>query len=257
MKSRILARTLTRLIAASRYNRFFGPLVSRLQRRDDFVWSAYTDDSYRARLEAMSRKETRQLARVSWVVNERGIVLADDANPLNPTHRLIYEIVLSLAPDKVCEFGFGAGDHLANIRLLLPEAQIMGFEVSAEQLALARERNGLHGVDLYVRDMTEPHAADGFEGAADVVFCNAVAMHIHGGRRHIVFLKNMAKVARRYVLIRENWLRHDFVKDVRSIGLTPCLVASHGVSTLLVDKLDRAPYDEMLTDKHLRRSCGL
>jgi hypothetical protein len=51
-------------------------------------------------------------------------------------------------------------------------------------------------------------------------FClrQAVAMHIHRGRRHRTFLHNLVRLSSRYVPVMENWFRHDFVGDLQSIA---------------------------------------
>jgi methyltransferase family protein len=243
-----------RLVTFARYSRALAPLTARLQRRDDFAWSTYTGDSYRTRLEHASTTETRQLARASWHLDGDRIVL-DSGNPLHPAHRLLYETVLSLHPRSVCEFGFGGGDHLANLSLLLPKASLLGFEVSEDQLAFARERNGLDGIALHVCDMTALDAAAGFENAADVVFCNAVLMHIHGRARHSTFLRSMLAVSSRYVLFAENWLRHDYVRDVRELGLSPYLVSAEQDCALLLDKRGEVDLPVARSDRELRRLC--
>lgn len=225
-----------RLVGMARYSRRLGPLVGDLQRGDDHSWATYTTESYQLRLEAMSRRETRRLVTGSWQVRDGRLVV--EGNPLNRTHKLLYETILGFRPASVCEFGFGAGDHLANLRLLLPNAVLSGFEVSEEQLAYAQARNGdaLRSVALYVRDMADPQAAGGFEQTAEIVFCNAVLMHIHGGGRHVVLLRNMLAVSARYVLFSENWSRHNYVRAAHAMKLVPQLVAAEGAAAVLLDK---------------------
>jgi SAM-dependent methyltransferase len=245
---------LSRLVTIARYNRLLAPLASTFQRGDDFTWSTYTSDSYRPRLEHASTLETRQLAGVSWRFDGDRIVL-DSANDLNPGHRLLYETIISLRPSSVCEFGFGGGDHLANLHLLLPRASLLGFEVSAAQLTFARERNELEDIPLHVRDMTTAGGAAGFEEWADIVYCNAVLMHIHGRGRHRQFLRNMLAVSRRYVLFTENWLRHNYVADVVRLGLTPYLVSTGEECALLLDKRGDTARSVVRSDRDLRRTC--
>jgi hypothetical protein len=73
----------------------------------------------------------------------------------------------------------------------------------------------------------------------DFVYSNAVVMHIQRGDRHREFLRNMVVISNRYVFLRENWRRHNFVRDL--CGLLPelnvYLVRREDRSTgLLVDK---------------------
>lgn len=235
-------------ISRLRYSRRFGPIWAKIQPNDDFSWKTYTQDSYRPNLEHASQKETRRLADVSWNVTNGKIQLADGSCPFHPTHRLVYETVLWLRPKSVCEFGFGGGDHLANLRLLLPEAELSGYEISEEQLRFALERNDLRTVTLDVRDMTVPQVLR----SAELVFTNAVMMHIHGGDRHLTFLRNMLAVSTRYVLFAENWLRHDFAKSVRETGHTPLLLRGENVCAVLIDQRNEVELPET-TDRELRK----
>src|SRR5689334_2137404 len=109
---------IARLLSVLRYHPKLSRVTHRLQRRDDFRWQTYTQDEYKQRLESASQLETRQLAKVQWEIQDGTIVLGEGTNPPNPSHRLIYETVLKLNPAIVCEFGFGGGDHLANLGLL-------------------------------------------------------------------------------------------------------------------------------------------
>lgn len=234
-----------------RYNRLLGPLVSRAQRRDDYAWDTYTQDSYRPRLERASTRETRQLGEVPWMV-AGGCIVVENAAPLNPTHKIIYETILALRPSSICEFGFGGGDHLANLGLLLPTAALSGFEISQQQVDFALTRNGLREIALHVKDMTKEAASAGFEDSAELVFSNAVMMHIHGAGRHVTFLMNMLRVSRRYVLFAENWLRHDYVRDMHALGLRPHVVSQGDRCVVLLDLRNDVPYPEVRSDKQLR-----
>ena len=100
--------------------------------------------------------------------------------------------------------------------------------------------------------MTLPNSAQGFDDSADLVYCNAVMMHIHGRKRHLSFLENMLHVSRRYVLFTENWLRHDFAKDVRSLDHVPRLARNETHCAVLIDKENEIGLPEA-SDSELRR----
>jgi hypothetical protein len=70
---------------------------------------------------------------------------------------------------------------------------------SREQLAYAQERNP--GLTLYRRDLTKRDGSQGLEQSADLVFTQAVLMHIHGGDRPGQFVRNLAAVSRRHILL--------------------------------------------------------
>ena len=130
-----------RLLSRLRYGRRLGPLLGRLQLSDDFDWSSYTEDSYRHELrDGLEPRYTSRLAGANWSL-EDGRVMIRHGKPLHPNHSVLYEAILKLNPKSVFEFGCGGGDHLANLGVLLPIARLGGVDISAAQLAFARERH--------------------------------------------------------------------------------------------------------------------
>ena len=191
-----------------RYGKRLGPVFGDFQPADDYDWTQYTEDSYKH--EMASAHHVRRLADVEWSVFGGRIKTPGD-RPLHPMHRIIYETALELRPNSAFEAGCGGGDHLANLKLLMPELQIDGGDVSKEQLAFARQRNFSNiSVSLRQLDLTKAGAADGIK--AEFVYTNAVLMHIHGGDRPLEFVRNLWNISTRYLLFVENWSRHNYLK---------------------------------------------
>lgn len=237
-----------------RYHPRLGPLLGRVQWWDDFDWGAYPN-RYRADLTRAAARRVTRLAEVAWSVEDGRLVIPPPSLPLHPWHRAIYETALRLRPTSIFEAGCGAGDHLANLRLLLPGVATAGCDISAAQLAFARERNGELG-SLSIRDLTQPDAANGLENSAELVFCQTVLMHLHGDGRQRRALATMGRISRRYVLLAENPARQNLVADARAIlpDFTPYLVVVPGGAAMLLDRDAYQPLPPLHSDAELRRA---
>jgi SAM-dependent methyltransferase len=230
-----------------RYGRRLGPLIGRLQPMDDFDWSSYTDDSYRHQLrDRIEPLYTSTLTAADWYL-EDGRVMIRHGKPLHPNHSVLYEAILKLKPNSIFEFGCGGGDHLANLGVLLPAARLGGADVSAAQLTFARERHDFgDDVRLLERDMTLRGATDDLRDSAEIVYTQAVLMHIHGRDRPEAFLRNMWTVSSRYLVLVENWSRHPY-RRLFNWALPTCqphYLARPGAVAVIFDKenaLDQWP----------------
>ena len=231
-----------------RYSSRFGPLWAKLQWWDDIDWRRYTRD-YRDELVQLGSHHTVLLRDASFQLDEGRIVLKGTS--LHPNHALIYQAALALRPASIYECGVGGCDHLVNLHVLLPEAEIAGADRSPEQLAFARSRHDdLRWARLEVRDLTVPQPD---RDVSDLVFTQAVLMHIYGGDRHRMFLRNMWHLSRRYVLLMENWLRHDFVNDLHALfpGQELYLLRDRSAKGLLLDKQNALDYPTVTSDRDL------
>ena len=237
------------------YTRHIGPFLSRLQAYDDFQWDSYTRLSYRPSLETFESVFSSRLSETNWDVCAGRLVVS--GRPLHPNHQLIYELAMKLQPTSVFECGFGGGDHLANLSLLLPRASIAGADISQDQLALALGRNSelLRSANLHMLDLTRFNETPQLQDTADFVYCQAVIMHIHGRDRHLQFMRNMWHISRRYILLVENWFRHDFVKDLQALFPNCALycVATEHSAGILIDKENAMKFPVVRSDREMRR----
>lgn len=238
------------------YANGIGPILSHFQSRDDYDWVTYSQMNYSPSLADFEAHFTSQLSKVErW--SSTGGRLVVSGRPLHPRHQLIYELALKLDPVSIFECGFGGGDHLANLSLLLPSAEIWGADISPHQLALAAQRNSrvLSRARLYVLDLTEPNSVGHLENATQFVYCQAVIMHIHGNERHLHFMRNMWKLSTRYLFFVESWERHNFVADLHSLFPQNELyrVGAGSSSGILIDKQNAMRYPIVLSDREIRR----
>ncbi|TNF64233.1 MAG: hypothetical protein EP307_03420 [Rhodobacteraceae bacterium] len=183
---------------------------------DDFDWNNYTADSYHRRLkqDVESQYQARSGAGdlsfdpASGRLDTKGAVL-------HPNQVLILETIGRLQPASVHEVGCGGGDHISTAQALFPEIMCFGGDRGASQLDLAVSRHP-HMRDRFgLQDITMPYSRDWPK--TDLVYSQAVLMHIHTAVSHFVALSNMFSVANNQVLLVENVQCHDFVADLHGL----------------------------------------
>jgi hypothetical protein len=178
---------------------------------DDYEWGTYRAH-YERDLVTVARDHTQKLSVGDFSLLDGHISFRAGLKPLHPNCACLYETIGALAPSSVIEVGCGGGDHLHNLGVIYPSIVRRGFDRSAAQLALLRERSP-HLVSLVSElDVTMPPGND--YPSADLVYTQAVVMHIHAGNGHLVALANMFRMATRHVVLIENWWRHWFMDDI-------------------------------------------
>lgn len=183
---------------------------------DDFDWDNYTQDSYQRRLRQDVEKKFRAISSEGQLSfdADSGKVVSHGA-PIHPNQCLILEAIGQLAPASVHEVGCGGGDHLANAATLFPQVGVSGGDRGATQLDLALQRHPELTGKLGLQDITMPFSARW--PSPDMVYTQAVIMHIHTAVSHFVALANMVRMAREYVLLVENQQCHNFVRDIQAL----------------------------------------
>ena len=141
---------------------------------DEYDWRFYHFD-YEAQLNEIAHKHLQKLNPGDFNVVEGRIHLKKSLLPLHANHRCLYEGILALEPKTVLEVGCGGGDHMHNLRTLMPELTVRGIDRSSQQLDLLKKRSP-HLAD-YVSIASITGDCPEVEGA-DVVYTQAVIMHI-------------------------------------------------------------------------------
>lgn len=131
---------------------------------------------------------------------------------VHPNHHSVYEIVGKLGVDSVFEVGCGGGDHLRNLQLLYPEVSVRGGDRSTQQLNFLKQRNPEVAEHTMQQDITMPFSSQWPK--AELVYSQAVIMHIKTAVSHLNALANMFKLAEKHVVLMENYGCHPFVDDV-------------------------------------------
>lgn len=182
---------------------------------DDFDWENYTADSYHRRLKGDVESQFLTIAKEGDLSFDEESGTLKAVRPVHPNHALILETIGRLKPASVHEVGCGGGDHVANAQLVFPDVAVTGGDRGETQLELAVKRHpGLKG-KVGVQDITMPYSSHWPE--VDMVYSQAVIMHIHTAVSHLVALSNMVRQARNYVLLMENQQCHNFVADVQAL----------------------------------------
>jgi ubiquinone/menaquinone biosynthesis C-methylase UbiE len=178
---------------------------------DDFDWDLYTQH-YKGELKHVEENATAILQPGDYVFEKSELKKLSQTKPLHLNHHLLYETILQLNPKSVLEIGCGGGDHLKNLHILQPSLTIYGEDLSAKQLTLLHKRHPDLTAKVQQHDITSAQLADW--PPVDVVFSQAVIMHIKTGTNHRTAMKNMFRMSQKYVLFMENWRDHNFVQDL-------------------------------------------
>jgi len=181
---------------------------------DDFNWDTYTKRKYGPQLKQI---EATHLLRIDDRVSfdrVAGDLVTGDAN-LHPNAKSVYEVIGILEVRSVLEVGCGGGDHIRNLKLLYPNLVAHGGDRSEEQLKLLRERNPEIADCTFLQDITMPLSSHW--PRVELVFSQAVIMHIKTATTHLSAMANMFNLAQKYVVMMENFGCHPFVKDIRRL----------------------------------------
>ena len=183
---------------------------------DDFDWDNYTSDSYARRLKGDI--ETEYVTKVDPSQAEidfaAGRVSLKGAN-MHPNHQLLLDAIAYLQPNSVHEVGCGGGDHVANISRLFPGCAVSGGDRGLTQLEMAADRHPEIQNNFGLQDITMPYSSQW--PSVDLVYSQAVIMHIHTAVSHLVALSNMFLCAKKHVLLVENTQCHNFVEDIMAL----------------------------------------
>lgn len=179
--------------------------------QDDFDWDLYTQH-YKGELKHVEENATAILKPGDYNFENGTLAKRADIKPLHLNHHLLYETILQLQPSSVLEIGCGGGDHLKNLAVLNPQLQIYGEDLSEKQLQLLHERHPNLQAKVQTHNITSAQLATW--PPIDLVFSQAVVMHIKTGNNHREALRNMFRMATKYVVLMENWRDHDFVQDL-------------------------------------------
>lgn len=227
---------------------------------DDFDWNTYTASSYARQLDKISKTHGMIASEGELSFDPATGTVSPGTPPLHENALLIMEAIGQLRPATVHEAGCGGGDHLGNASRLFPDIGFSGGDRSDGQLALLRERHPHLADKVLLQDLTMPFSENW--PRADLVYTQAVIMHIHTAVSHFVAMSNMMRMANKYVLWMENVQCHEFVAEIRALHAGghsgwPALHlyefnGSHGARAILASK---APldYPGLVDDAQLRR----
>lgn len=184
---------------------------------DDFNWPEYYEEEYSKQIAEIEKEYTLILSQGKYFIIDGKIILDSELLPLNENHRVLYEAIYALKPVSVLEVGCGCGDHLANIRKVLPQTELYGTELLQSQLDFLFQRHpGLKNqAQLSIEDITTSNLN---RAKVDLVFTQAVLMHIQRYKHYLSALKNIFNGSKKFIVLMENWTRHNFINDIKKIS---------------------------------------
>jgi trans-aconitate methyltransferase len=136
--------------------------------------------------------------------------------PLHPNAQLLYETILKLHPSSILEVGCGGGDHLANLKTLIPELKVYGVDLLDEQIEFLNNRHPQNDFELKVVDISKNGV---IFPSVDVIYTQAVLMHItEKNLRFYNSMENLLNSSAKHLILVENWSQHDFFETVKQIA---------------------------------------
>ena len=185
-------------------------LRNKLISRDDFTWKRYHKNYY-DQIKRNEKDYTLKLSDDFEIVNGK---LKFNCNPLlNKNHELLYQIIHDLNPVSIFEVGCGNGDHMYNILKIMLYVDIGGCDLLSNQLKFLNERNPELKDKTFVLDITKNPVF-----SHELVYTQAVLMHIQKDNRHLDALRNLFRSSGKYIVLMENWTRHNFYNDIKKIS---------------------------------------
>jgi trans-aconitate methyltransferase len=136
--------------------------------------------------------------------------------PLHPNAQLLYETILKLHPSSILEVGCGGGDHLANLKTLIPELKVYGVDLLDKQIEFLNNRHPQNDFELKVVDISKNGV---IFPSVDVIYTQAVLMHItEKNLRFYNSMENLLNSSAKHLILVENWSQHDFFETVKQIA---------------------------------------
>jgi SAM-dependent methyltransferase len=187
-------------------------------KRDEYDWHKYTE-TYKDQVFGIAAPSfTIDLSDGKFRFVDGKIQLDTALLPLQESARILYEISHALRPNSILEVGCGAGGNLYNIKKILPDVKINGFDLLGSQIELFQklypEFKGRSNIFTHDITLSPPNIK------ADMVYTCTVIMHIHGHNRHLKALMNMFHAANEHVVLVEDWTKHDFYRSLLEVFKT-------------------------------------
>jgi SAM-dependent methyltransferase len=184
-------------------------------KKDTFDWSLYTLH-YQGELKESSKEFTQTLHTGDYRFEGNRLIKANEKiKPIHMNHHLMYETILQLGPSSVFELGCGNGMHLHNLQVLMPQVKLTAIDLLKSQIDFLHKTYPDLNAEIKQMDATIPFPDE--MPKADLVFSQAVLMHIHTDKLHQTALANMFKVAEKFVILYESTRTHNYIEDIKKL----------------------------------------
>ena len=190
---------------------------------DDYAWSDYTP-TYADTHEKWKGGE-HYLRDGDFEIKPDGITFKVPI--CDNIKQVIHQILINRSNVRsVYECGCGAGWNSANILKVFPYLDVNGSDINPDQFVFGRKHFAEHGYTdlpgfhdrLSVVDFSSPEAPERVGMKHDLVFCQAVTMHLRDDRA-VQFIQNMAALSNRYVMLCENGAWQDYPTLFQQAGI--------------------------------------
>ena len=182
---------------------------------DGVNWKKY-NKHYSEELKIMEKVNTLLITAQDFeVINGKVRLKNSNKLPLHPNAQLLYETILKLHPRSLLEVGCGGGDHLANLKTLIPELEVYGVDLLDKQVEFLSSRHPQNDFKLEVVDISKKGV---ILPNVDVIYTQAVLMHItEKDLRFYNSMENLLNSEAKHLIFAENWSQHDFFETVNQI----------------------------------------
>ena len=184
---------------------------NKLISRDDFTWSRY-HKNYANQIKRNEGENTLKLSNNFEINNGELKFLCSP--PLTKNAEILYRVVHDLNPESILEVGCGGGDHMYNLQKIIPDKKLKGCDLLQKQLDFLNERSPELKGKTFINDITKFN----IPFSNELVYTQAVIMHIQKNNRHLKALMNLFKSSTKYIVLMENWTRHDFYGDLKYLS---------------------------------------
>ena len=188
--------------------------------RDDFTWSRY-HKIYEGEMIEGEKQFTLRLSDNDFLVEGRNLRIKRLPKPLHPNHELLYKIIYDLRPTSIFEVGCGGEDHLSNLKKIffkanLKKTKFSGSDLLENQIKKLYERNPelKKFAKIFVHDITNSPLPK----MEELIYTQTVIMHLQKRNNHLDALRNIFQSSKKFVVLMENWERHNFYEDLRKIS---------------------------------------
>ena len=182
---------------------------------DGVNWKKY-NKHYSEELKIIEKVNTLLITAQDFeVVNSKIRFKDPNKLPLHPNAQLLYETVLKLHPSSILEVGCGGGDHLANLKTLIPELEVYGVDLLDKQIEFLDKRHPQNDFKLNVVDISKNGV---IFPSVDIIYTQAVLMHItEKDLRFYNSMENLLNSSSKHLIFVENWSQHNFFETVKEI----------------------------------------
>lgn len=181
-----------------------------------FDWTLY-HLHYRGELKKESKMYTLSLKKGDYIFSNNELIKNKPSiKSLHSSHDFLYETILQLNPSSIFEMGCGTGMHLHNLSVLLPQSRVCGIDLSNNQLRSLKKSYPELRDNVSQSDVTIKFRMPPFE-QCDLVFTQAVIMHIRTDNLHLIALENLFSMSKNYVILMEAVKNHDYLNDIKEL----------------------------------------